>query len=380
MRAKIGKIIVLLAIILLPLGSAKAMDAKTGDSIYVSKDEIVNGNLYAAGNTITVDGNISGDLIVAAETVNVNGRVEGDIIAAAQNININGEVGGNIRVIGSAINLNGPVTRNVNAFAPNVILGTNSHVGWDVFAAGATLESRGSIDGSLSGAFQNALIYGKIGKNIDLKMSENKSSQGLIISPEANVGGDVNYVSKKMAQVSNHATISGKVYQRMPQIKQTNWTSIWLWSKLYAILAALAVGLVLVLLLKKVTPKIIEKIEDKTLRTFLYGLIIMFILPPIALILLCTIIGIPLALIIIGWWIIAIYIAKILTSIFVGQFIIKKLTKINNPKLLLSLVIGVFICWLLFAIPFVGWFISLIAIWLGLGGFFLYASNQLRNI
>jgi hypothetical protein len=112
----------------------------------------------------------------------------------------------------------------------------------------------------------------------------------------------------------------------------------------------------------------------------LSGLIIMFVVPPIALILLFTIIGIPLALIMIAWWIIATYVTKIFTAILVGKIIIKEISKKNDTKLIWSLIIGVIICWLLFAIPFVGWIASLIAVWFGLGGLYTYVTNQLRNL
>ncbi len=380
MKSKITKILLLLALILLPLGAVKAMDTKTGNSIYVAKDEIVTGNLYAAGNTITIDGTVSGDLIAAAQTINVNGRVEGDIIAAAQTINVNGEVGGNVRVAGNAITLNGAVARNVNIFGSNLVLGPNSQIGWDVYAAGASLDARGAINGSLSGSTGRALVSGKIGKDLNLKMSENNLSEGLIISPEASVGGEVNYTAKKSAQISEKANIGGKISQTVPQTKTNNWLAVFVWAKLYAIFSALVVGLVLVFLGKKITPKILEKIEAKPLRVLLPGLVIMFILPPIALVLAFTIIGIPLALIISAWWLVAIYVAKVFTAILVGQVILKKLIKKGDPLLIWSLVLGVIICWLLFAIPFVGWILGLIAIWLGLGGIWTYASGQFKNL
>jgi len=380
MKSKIVKIIVFLAIILLPLGAAKAMDTKTGSSVYVSKDEIVSGNLYAAGNTITIDGDINGDLIAVAQNITVNGRVEGDIILAAQNITVNGEVGGNIRVAATSITLNNSVARNVNTFGSNIILGTNSHVGWDVYAAGVSLESRGTIDGDLSGNVSRALISGKIGKNVDLKISENNTGESLIIAPEAVINGDITYTAKTAAQISEKASTTGKIEQKLPQVKTTNWFALWAWAKIYAIFCALMVGLVLIFLGKNITPKIISRIENNPLRMILPGLIIMFVLPPIALILIFTFIGIPLALIISAWWLIATYVAKIFTAILVGQIILKSLSKKHNIQLIWSLILGVVICWLLFAIPFVGWIIGLIAIWLGLGGIYSYASHQLKHI
>ncbi len=381
MKSYLSKIIVFLALVLLPLGCAHAQETKTGDSIYIPKDEIVSGNLYAAGNVITVDGNISGDLIAIAQMITVNGRVDGDIIAAGQNLTVNGEVGGNIRVAGTTITLNGPVVRNVNALGSNIVLGSTSKIGWDVYAAGINLESRGDIEGGLSGHVSKALISGKVAKNINLTLADDKLDEGLVISPEAVIGGDIIYTSTKQASISEKASLGGVLKQIVPEKnKNNNFMTFGIWSKLYSIFAALAMGLILITLLKKITPKILSKIEAQPLKVVLPGLILLFALPPIALVLTFTLIGIPLAIILMLAWLVAIYVAKIFAAILLGQIIIKTLNKNHRPKLIWSLILGVIICWLLFAIPFVGWIISLIAIWLGLGGIYAYASNQYRNL
>lgn len=379
MKAKTIKILLLLAIILLPLGAAKAMDTKAGNSIYVSKEEIVAGNLYAAGSTITIDGNIGGDLIAAAQTINVNGRIEGDIIAAAQNIVINGEVGGNIRIAGNSLTVNGVVARNVNLFGANVVVGNSAKIGWDVFAAAANVEVRGDIAGTLSGQAEKATIAGRIGKNVSLKLSGNEGEE-LLITPGASVAGNLIYTSINAAKISDSKAVGGKIQQNIPEIEKNQAFFSWLFRKLFAIFSALVVGLALVLLLKKIIPKILVRMEEKPLKTMLPGLIIMFIIPPIALILILTFIGIPLALIISAWWLVATYIARIFAAVLVGQLIVKYLFKKNNFNLIWSLILGVFVCWLLFAIPFVGWIIYLFATWLGLGGIYLFAINQLNNL
>ncbi|MFA5024393.1 MAG: polymer-forming cytoskeletal protein [Patescibacteria group bacterium] len=379
MKTKFIKILVFLALILLPFAGAKALDTKTGDSVYIAKDEIVSGNFYAAGNTITIDGTVSGDLIAAAQTITVNGRVEGDVIAAGQTINVNGEVGGNVRVAGNSLTLNGSVARNVNAFGANVILGNDAKIGWDVYAAGNSIEMRGTIDGSLAGQAGQTIVSGKVGKDVDLKLSPKNLSQGLVVSSGAIINGDLTYTAKKAANISSQASVSGQTKQITPQTTTRNWLAIWAWSKLFAIFAAIAVGLILVFILKNITPKILTNIKNQPLKTIIPGLILMFILPPIALVLCFTVIGIPLALIIMVWWLVMIYVTKIFTAILVGELILKKVSQKDNLHLFWSLVLGVFICWLLFAIPFIGWILGLIAVWLGWGGIYYFAVKNLKS-
>lgn len=376
MKGKIPKILLFLALILLPLGVAKALDTKTGDMIYISKDEIVSGNLYAAGNTITIDGTVNGDLIAAAQIINVNGRIEGDIIAAAQDIRINGEVGGNIRVAANSININNRVARNVNAFGANVILDKNSQIGWDVLAAANNIETHGEIIGSLSGSAGRALISGKTGKNISLKLADTETNEGLIVSPEAAIGGGLTYTTNKTAQIPQTATIGGKIEQKFPEVKPDNKLSSLVWPKIYSIFCAFVIGLILIFLGKNSTLKILDKIQDKPKRVILTGIIIMFAVPPISLFLMFTLIGIPLALILLAIWFIALYVSKIFTALLLGQWILKNLIKKDETPLVWSLIVGVILLWLLIALPFIGWIVGLFAIWLGLGGAYLYASNK----
>jgi cytoskeletal protein CcmA (bactofilin family) len=376
-NTKIFKILILSALFLLPLTAVRAADTKTGNSVYVAKDEIISGNLYAAGGTITVDGTISGDLIAAAQTINVNGRIEGDIIAAAQNLTINGDVGGNVRVAGNSVILNGKVSRNVNALGTNIIFGADSRIGWDAYLAGSNAEVRGIIDGGLSGQAGQVLISGKIGKDLNLKLTNGNLPQQLIIVPEAIINGNITYTAPNLANISDQAKIAGKIQQNTLATEESNIFLLWIWGKLFTIFSALTVGLVLIFIGKNITTKILDKMEESPLKMLVPGLIIMFILPPIALVLIFTIIGIPLALIIASWWLIMTYVARIFTAILVGQLVIKKISKKKDWPLIYSLILGVVVCWLIFAIPFIGWLLALVAIWIGLGGIWSFMSQQL---
>lgn len=380
MKTKVFTIFAVLALVFLPFTALKAANTRTGNSIYVSGEEIISGNFYAVGQDITIDGTISGDLITVAQTLTVNGRVEGDIIAASQDIIINGSVGGNVRVAGNSLAINGAVARNVNTFGSKVIFGPDSRIGWDVYLVGVSTEMRGTIDGSLSGQSGQALIAGKIGENVNLKLANGGTNQKLTITSGAIINGDVIYASNNAANISEKSSIAGKVQQNIIETKETNTLLLWFWRKLFAIFSALAVGLVLIFAGRNISDKILNKIADSPAKMLLPGLIVMLILPPIALILVFTLIGIPLALIISAWWITATYIAKIYTSIYIGQLILQKTFGKNEPSLIWAMVIGVILCWLLFAIPIFGWLISLLAVWLGLGGIWFYMSSQLGKI
>jgi cytoskeletal protein CcmA (bactofilin family) len=378
MKNKGIKFLILAFLLLLPFSALRAADGRTGGNIYVPKNDIISGNFYAAGENISIDGSIGGDLIVAGKTINVNGSVDGDIIAIGQNITINGAVGGNIRIVGNSLNINSAVARNVNALGGNVIMGPASRVGWDVYAMGSVVEMRGIIDGRLSGYAGQALITGKIGKSVDLSLAGNTNSL-LTLTPTAIINGDLTYTAKNTANISSQAGVAGKTEHRLPVVRENNWLMTWLWAKLFSIFSALVVGLVLIFGLKNITGGILDKIEEAPAKNILPGLALMLVLPPVAIILAATLIGIPLALITIVIWLILSYLAQIISAIWLGRLLVTKISK-QNWSLVWSLALGVIILWFISAIPFIGWLICLTATWLGLGAIWSYAYNQYRNI
>jgi cytoskeletal protein CcmA (bactofilin family) len=381
MKKQILKLFLVLTLLVMPLTLAHASNVQTDSSIYVGKEEIVGGNFYAAGNTITIDGTVSGDLIAAAQTITVNGRVEGDIIAVAQEIIINGEVGGNVRVVGASAVLNGPVARNVNFFGTKALINDKAHIGWDVYVADNVTEIRGVIDGNLNGYTSQAVIAGKIGKSLDLTFNDQTiSGQSLVVSPGAVVNGDLTYTAKNTASISSQANISGKIQQRPVAAKvNSGWFVAWLWSRLFEIFAALVVGLVLIFPGKNLTNQVLVKIQDTPAKVFWPGLLMLVAVPPISLILIFTIIGLPLALIITTTWLILIYLAKVTSALLLGQLILKKLSSATEWKPIWPLILGVLISWLLFSIPLLGWLLGLIAICFGLGGLWAVSRPALET-
>ncbi|GAI87616.1 unnamed protein product, partial [marine sediment metagenome] len=92
----------LFAILLMTLTAVTvfAFDARYGDIVTVASGEVIDSDLYVAGDTIIIDGTINGDLIAAGKIIRVNGPVNGNIIAIGGTVNINGEVTHSVRIIG----------------------------------------------------------------------------------------------------------------------------------------------------------------------------------------------------------------------------------------------------------------------------------------
>ncbi|MFA6417163.1 MAG: polymer-forming cytoskeletal protein [Patescibacteria group bacterium] len=378
MNIKNLKILIIAALIIVPLGVFGA--SNNNEQILISENDVVSGNLLAASKNITVDGTVSGDVIAAAQSITINGRVDGDVLVVAQNIVINGEVGGNIRVLGNSITINSQLARNLNAFGADIVIGKEARIGWDAMLFASSVQIKGIITGGLNAYVQNIIISGKIGKNADLKTYDKEQTQKIIITKESIINGDLNYTSTTRAEVESGANISGQINYQAPTVQKKNNVSAWIWSRVFSILSMILIGLIFLFITTKHSNNILKIIKTKPAKSFLIGAIIFLIVPPLAIVLAITIIGLPLAAILLSLWLAGMFLAKTMVAIFVGNLLIKDLIKKPQTPLFWSLIFGTLIMSVLFSLPVVGWIISLLTIWLGLGGFLFYVTNQPKNI
>jgi hypothetical protein len=374
------------ALLLIAPFCAKAYEVKTANSVYIGKDEVITGNLYTAGSNITIDGKVNGDVFCGAQTVIINGAVAGDIFCAAQAININGEVGGSVRAAGSSLNINGKIGHNVMAAGASVILSKDAQVGWDMLIGGAVVDIRGKIKGDLHGGAANVNIAGEVAKNVKLWLNRNPkiqnnginfdSNNGLIIAKDAVIGGNLIYTDTLDAKIDTGAKIKGEVSHNLPKpVEKKQMAAFWAWGKIIGFFAALVIGLVLISIGKRQILDLCKIMAEKIWPSIGWGAVVLFIGPILVIILLITIIGIPLALISFTFWLVAIYIAKILTGIFIGQQFLNKVMPKQKDSLIWAMIIGIFILYLIMSIPIIGGFISFLAVLWGLGGIFIYLKG-----
>lgn len=355
----------LFLILVLPL-SVKAFTAKSDDVVKVNQDQVIEGNFYASGNSITVNGTIKGDIICAGQTININGPVDGDIICVGNTINVNAPVGGNIRLAGNTININSQVARNITAFGNSIVVGEGTEVGWSTLIFGAALDISGKINGSFYGGGDQVYLNANIGKDVEV------DGQNIEIGDQAMINGNLTYYSYgKDIMISDQAKISGEIIKsdRKTVDKQDlifGLTWAWFWGKLISIFSALILGLVIISLFRSKAKDNIKDMLDKPWAHLGFGVVVLLLTPIISVILAITIIGIPLALILMMIWVVLLMVGKVLAGITFGYWLFEKF-KWSNKKLLWPMVVGVVVACLIFSIPIIGWIIALLALIWGLG-------------
>jgi hypothetical protein len=328
---------------------AFAMTARGGQAVYIPKDEVVNGTLFAGGNSVTIDGTVHGDVFCGSQTVVITGTVDGDVICGAQTIRISGSVAGSIRAGAQTIDISGPVGRNVTVVAQTL-----------------TIDQAGDVAGEILAAVQHASIDSRIGGDITI------ADESLVFGDHAVIGGSVHYESKMAATIAPSATIAGTLTQTVP--KTTEKTSVTEVKKVvrggslagkiifYFILAALVT-----LIAPKRTKRILDLMKTSAGRMMLKGFIVIIVVPIIILTIALTLIGIPFAILLGLVFALTLATAEVFTAIYAGRYILNRFNAGRPDRMLTDIVVGVPVACLVFAIPVLGGIASFFGVIWGLG-------------
>jgi cytoskeletal protein CcmA (bactofilin family) len=367
-----GLIVSLLAILLMTFTAVTvlAFDARYGDLVTVARGEVIDDDLYVGGETIIIDGTINGDLIAAGRTIMVNGTVNGSIIAAGGTVNINGEVTHAVRVLGETLNISGTIGRDLLVAGSKFIMASTAKIGGDLLLGAGTALIDGLIQGDINGGVES-----------------------LTIASTVSIQGKLTYISENEANIQSGAQIRGTITHQLPDVKERLAvgthrlpnvgerlvTGIGLWGKVIGFLMTLVLGIVIVLLAPKRVKAVTESIRTHPWASLGWGAIILIFTPIAAGIVCITIIGLPLGLIALTLYIIAIYLTQLFAGLLIGQLIIGAFRGVETRAALVgALALGLAILSLLRLIPYLGFFIGLATVLFGLGAIFV-SERKLRT-
>jgi len=189
-------------------GGAAAATLVSQEDYRLPAGEVLEDNLYVAGESIIIDGTIDGDLVAAGGYIEVNGEISGDLLAAGGAIVVNGPVAGDVRIAGGGLTLNGPiggdlVSASGGAALPGMPsipmdvdgrqvqqgthLAISGSVGKDAILAGGSGVIDGAIAGTLWAGMGSVQLNGEVGGDAHLYGNQ------IAVSAAASVGGVLYY-------------------------------------------------------------------------------------------------------------------------------------------------------------------------------------------
>ncbi|MCX5780199.1 MAG: polymer-forming cytoskeletal protein, partial [Firmicutes bacterium] len=298
-KNRVGSILLAMLLLLsLMVSTAFAVEIRSGDMVNVSSGN-VKGPLFVSGNNVTVDADVDGDVFAAGQSITINGQVKGDIIAAGNSVSVNGSVLGDVRTVGNTIDVNGTVDGNVTAAGNSLSISKGAIIKRDALLMGNTIYVSGPIGGQVLGNGSQIQLNAPINGEVRIW-----DVQTLVIGPLAIIGGMLTYGSNNQAQIAPDAKI-GAISRVNPPVKPQksaapmpktgfSWGAVlWSW------LAGLVIWGAAHLLMPRILPKLGETVQETPWPTLGWGLLTLLVAPMAILLLMITVIGIPLAFILI---------------------------------------------------------------------------------
>lgn len=348
-----------------------AFAQETGDSI--TRTGRVSEDLYAAGGQVTIAADVEGDVIVAGGRVVVEQRVTGDVMAAGGFVELRADVQDDVRAAGGFVTIGGSIAGDLIAAGGTVSLSPGAEVQGRAWLAGGRLEIGGRLANGLRATGGSVSIAGEINGDVELVADK------ITMLPSARIRGDIRYTGRQKPKIDAGAQITGQVtYEpvetRLVMRAPTAWGA-----RIAIVLSLMLTGVVLFLMFPSFARGAAQAIASDAWKCLGLGLAVLIMGPIVALLLLVTIIGIPLAIITLAAYVIFLIAGYLTGALFVGELGLRWLNKDTRASTGLrafSIAVAVLVLSIVRWIPLVGGLVTLAVLVFGLGALKLQALRR----
>jgi len=363
--------------------AALVLAAVSGCSVHYDGDDSVThefgSDYFGAGGMLNLTEPVGGDAILAGGHVATASEIRGDLVAVGGEVSVGGAIGDDLYAAGGNLQFDAVVNGNARVAGGDISVGPATIVAGGLSLTGGQVEFEGVAQEYLRASGGSVHLDGEVIGDAEVRAKE------LLIGPNARIGGRLVYHGPSEPMVSEGAVISGGVefhaedtgrYLRgvQPAVRDAA-TSLgtFLW-----FVGVFVAGALFVLLLPGFTSESAAAIGRKPLPSLGLGLAILLCVPFVAVVLLITIIGIPVALLLMSLYLLVLFLGWITAALFVAQRGLAALRPgrpVTRGWQLLALLLGLVVLWLLQQIPIVGGWIGFVALLAGIGALTWRAFN-----
>lgn len=355
-------------------------------------DTVFDDDLYLGGNSIRFDSRITGDLIGASQDFVYSGQSQGGVNWAARHININGPVGGSVRACAQVVEVNSNIGRNLIIFAQMINIGPAAEIARDASLFGSQITFEGKVAGRMRIEGDRIKLSGVVEGDLLI------NAQEIEILPNAIIKGNLTYKSLNEAKIPAGTIIDGGIkWEKLDKETKAekyhafrSITSIVMGFMIINIGASIAIFLLILLigniviiplmylsliacslivlsLTKNKAVKCVAIMKERPWVSLGLGFVIMLLFPLAIGISIVTLIGIPMAALILFGGGIALFIGSVYSSLYIGSLICKMVGIKKQEPSIVCLLVGIIILASFSLIPILGVIIVLLISMFGLG-------------
>lgn len=357
----LGILVVFSAILLFPISKPQAAEFHFKE-YKLEQGKTVRDDLYIFSPNAEINGIVDGDVVVFAERVSIKGTITGDVYAGGSTIDIDATIYGNLFLMGSHITSDGLMNGNLYAFANN--FSSLGQIGKDALSFTFSSTFKGSVGDDLRVFGFTQKVDAMVGGDLlafgeQVTVSENKITGKIYnkktvddIASEQGAGSEETVESNFFTKLFAENSLASKAIRGF-----------------FSFLTMLLAGSFLLWLTPVKNVQIKRKIIDtpsEFVKSLLIGLCTFLIVPIPLTLLLISIIGAPIALIVIAFLIFVVIFGRIWTELAIGSEILT-VFGVKEYRPYRSFLIGRVISVLIGFVPVISGFYSIILILTSLG-------------
>lgn len=327
-------------------------------------------------------------ILIAAMACGVGARADSADPASGA---VEWQVGSSLYLAGRDYNVSRKVNGSLTATGETIFISQETTVAKDAWIAGRHVAVEGTIKGNLSVRAQDALINGIVKGNVSFY------GMHLAFGPDARVDGDVDYFAGLPAEIDAGAKIKGAVKSSVLReapfasdvlptpdygsrfTQRERWTSgdyslSW-WGIVWFGIAA---GLI-VALWPAAGARLVDGVNRQAFAALVLGFLWLIVSPILAVVAAFTIIGLPLAFIILMLWPLSVLAGIVAVILTVGDMVDRRLTFVDAGLMrrLAGVIVGAFLLRLFVGLPGIGSLIGYAAVSFGIGAMVLVGRSRI---
>lgn len=313
------------------IGPAYAVTSFASDGS-VNIIENTSDDLYLVGKEINVKGNVEGDIVAAGGKITIDGDVYGDVFLTGGTVIINGNVQDDVRVGAGNLLVAGDIGDDIIAGCGNFFLASPATVGGDTLFRSGNAYFYGDVEGNISGSCEKLVLGGTINGTL------NVDAENLETLPEATVEGMTDF---QTMQITTPDGVDGG----FSALSALFWV--------FRLVMLLLTGIFIIALLPKQMERMVGELQDRVIQKAGIGLLATIATIFGVLFLFVTIIGIPLASVILLVFAFGLYSSRVIAGMWIGEKILNRFWPSGGTYA--SMTVGVIVLFVISSLPLIGW-------------------------
>lgn len=341
------------------------------------EDDAAPSNVYMAGAEVRIDRPVEGDVVAAAGRIHIDQPISGDAVLGAGSIDVQSSVGEDLRGAGGIVTVSSRVGHEVLLVAARIILTSTAEIHGETWLAAANVALGGRYVSAVRVYGREINVTGEIFGPIEL------SGERIEVGEQARIHGDLVYASSEAIKIHPLAQVEGKITRRPKRLEAAEPAATVPGLKPLrplVIAGILALAMLALAVFPRVTASSTRTLAAAPVRSLGMGIALFFSVPPVAVLLVITIIGIPIGIALLAIQALALVFGYVITALLVAQGLGRTVGRhtLAGWQQYAFMAAAIVVLALVTSIPYLGAIVLLLASSAGLGALVLQRFSR-RN-